>query len=1021
MQLTQASLKNRVAVAVAVLLVAIFGFISLTKLPIQLAPNVERPAIGINTAWRGAAPEEVESEILEPQEKVFQGLPGLTQMSSTASSGSAAIVLEFSSDMDMQRALVEVINRLNQVPAYPVDATEPTVNLGASRFGGNPIAWFSFKPLLDNNKDIATYQDFINDNVVPKIEQIKGVTKVSSFGGRPYELRITFDPFKAATLGIDLTQFANLNDSFRNVSAGTKDVGKRKYTIRYEGKYTPVDLADMILQWRDGKPIYLRDIAEIRMQMQDVSGSITQSGESALVMNIIPEAGVNVLDVMDKIKATVKELESGLLKDNGLSVEQLYDETVYTKSSISMVRNNLLLGMFLAIAILWFFLKRPIPAFIVALAIPICLLASFIAMEILGRSLNIISLAGLAFATGMVLDAAIVVLENIIRQREKGLKATAASLLGTTQVWAALLASTATTVAIFLPIIFLNDESGQLFADLAVTISVSIVVSLIVAVTVLPAAASKWIKDDNFEDQHYHWWEGVADFISKITDSRKKQILWILSLTIIPILVAYLIIPSADYLPTGKRSQVFGMIRPQPGLSIEAAKEDLVKVVRDRLQPYIDGRKQPKVKNYFLGMFGQRAFLGVRAENTEDVDELLTIINREVLVDLPDTKGFAMRRPVFRGMGGARQINVDLQGGDFEKLLDVGKAAEAKINQLIPEAKISPSPSLEYGEPELRLKPKDRELAEAGWTRSQLSGIVRSLGNGNFVGEYFNGSRRYNVILRNDQWLTPEEFQNVPLFTASGEILALGDLAEITRTAGPSSISRLDRLRTLTLQVTLPDDVALEAGMDLLKKELTPMLKNMMPENSMINYRGTAESLTIALKSLTSSFLLAIVILYLLISAMFQSFKDSLLVITTIPMATVGGILAIRLMDLAVGQQMDLLTMIGFIILLGLVVNNAILLVDRARMALADGMALDEAVKNAVLLRIRPILMSTLTSIFGMLPLLLIPGSGTELYRGLAAVIVGGMFLSTLFTLILLPSLLKLFSNNSIDLEQQNA
>ena len=1019
MQLTQASLKNRVAVAVAVLLIAIFGYISLTKLPIQLAPNVERPAIGITTAWRGAAPQEVESEILEPQEKVFQGLPGLTQMASSADAGSGSITLEFVADMDMQRALVEVINRLNQVPAYPVDATEPTVNLGAKRFGGSPIAWFSFTPLANNTKDIATYQDFIADNVVPKVEQINGVTAVSAFGGRPYELRITFDPFKAANLGLDLTSFSSLTGAFRNVSAGTKDVGKRKYTIRYEGKYNPSDLADMILQWRDGQPIYLRDVAEIKMQMMDVMGSITQNGSPALVMNVVPESGVNVLDVMDKLKATIAELKNGILKDNGLKVEQLYDETIYTKSSINMVQNNLLLGMFLAIVVLWFFLKRAIPALIVALAIPICLLASFIAMEILGRSLNIISLAGLAFATGMVLDAAIVVLENIIRQREKGLKATAASLIGTAQVWAALLASTATTVAIFLPIIFLKDESGQLFADLAVTISVSIIVSLIVAVTVLPAAASKWIKDDKFDDAHYHWWESIANFISTITDSKKKQISWVLILTFVPMLVAYSIIPPADYLPSGKRNQSFGFLLPQPGLSVKSAREDLVDVIKQRMQPYVDGTKQPKVKNYFLGLFGQGAFLGVRAENADEVDQLLSIVNGEILQSLPDTFGFAQRASIFRGIGGARQINVDLQGGDYEKLLDVGKAAFGKISQLIPKARIRPSPSLEYGQPELQLKPNDRALAEAGWTRSQLSGIVRSLGSGNFVGEYFDGSRRYNVIMRNDQWLTPEELANVPLYTASGEVLALGDLASIKRTAGPSQIQRLERLRTLTLQVSLPDDVALEEGMNILQEELTPMLKQMMPENSMINYRGTAESLTIALKSLTQSFLLAIVILYLLISAMFQSFKDSLLVITTIPMATVGGVLAIRIMEFFFGQKMDLLTMIGFIILLGLVVNNAILLVDRARMAMKDGMEVSDAVKNAVLLRIRPILMSTLTSIFGMLPLLLIPGSGTELYRGLAGVIVGGMLLSTIFTLILLPSLLKLFSKEE-NMETQN-
>jgi multidrug efflux pump subunit AcrB len=537
------------------------------------------------------------------------------------------------------------------------------------------------------------------------------------------------------------------------------------------------------------------------------------------------------------------------------------------------------------------------------------------------------------------------------------------------------------------------------------------VVSLIVAVTVLPAAASKWIKDDKFEDHHYHWWESVADFISRITNNKTKQISWILVLTIIPILLAYLIVPPADYLPAGKRDDTFGFLQPQPGLSVQAGQADIIEVIKERMKPYVDGEKQPQVKDYFLGLFGSFAFFGFNVNDPEDLDQLLEIVNREILVDLPDTFGGARRIPIFRGIGGERQINVDLQGADFEKILDVGKAAFGKISQLIPNAQVRPSPSLEFGEPELRIYPNDRALAEAGWNRGQLSGIVRSLGNGNFVGEYFNGTRRYNVIMRADQWTTPEELENVPLYTASNEMLALGDLAEITRTAGPSQIQRLDRLRTLTLQVTLPDEVALETGMNILQKELSPMLSEMLPENSVVNYRGTAESLTIALASLTNSFLLAIIILYLLISALFQSFKDSLLVIATIPMATVGGILAIRIMDLAVGQQMDLLTMIGFIILLGLVVNNAILLVDRARKAQADGMSRDEAVKNAVLLRIRPILMSTLTSIFGMLPLLLIPGSGTELYRGLAAVIVGGMLLSTLFTLILLPSLLKLFSN----------
>jgi len=308
--------------------------------------------------------------------------------------------------------------------------------------------------------------------------------------------------------------------------------------------------------------------------------------------------------------------------------------------------------------------------------------------------------------------------------------------------------------------------------------------------------------------------------------------------------------------------------------------------------------------------------------------------------------------------------------------------------------------------------PDDRKIAEVGWNRSRMATIVRAMGDGAFLGEYFDGTRRYNVVMRAENWYTPEELASLPVATASGEVVSLGELSQVTRTAGPSQIRRIDRKRTLTLQVTPPPDMAMEAALDVIKEEVAPAILAGMPEAGTVKYRGTAEALDEALRSMSGSFLLAVVILYLLISALFRSFRDSLLVILTLPMATVGGIVALRAVDLALfasgGQQMDLLTMIGFIILLGLVVNNAILLVYRARDGEREGMSRRDAVESAVRLRLRPILMSTTTSVFGMLPLMLMPGSGTELYRGMASVIVGGMLVSTLFTLVLLPSLLRM-------------
>jgi len=580
------------------------------------------------------------------------------------------------------------------------------------------------------------------------------------------------------------------------------------------------------------------------------------------------------------------------------------------------------------------------------------------------------------------------------------------------QVWGALLASTATTVAIFMPVVFLDDEAGQLFSDLAITISAAVTASLIVAVTVLPSAASNWVKGSAIEDVHQHWWRWITNHIMTWTSTKQRRRLWIAGLTVVPLALLLILKPSADYLPEGKRNFIFGFMLAPPGLGVETAKREVMDVIDRRLDKYINGEHRLQMDSYFLGISpGFGTFIGGRASDPADVDELLGVFNSEILPGFPDTFGFAGRRAIFGGARGGRQINVDLQADSFESLIQGGQAGFQAIREALPGVNVRPLPGLEQAEPELRLIPNDRRIAEVGWNRARMATVIRAMGDGAFMGEYFDGTRRYNVILRTEQWNTPEELAAMPVATANGEIQTIGELTEVVRTAGPSQIRRVDRKRTLTLQVTPPGSMALEDAIDVIEEQVVPVIMEQLPKDASIQMRGTAEALDQALKSMAGSFSLAIVILYLLISALFRSFRDSLLVILTIPMATVGGIISLRLMDLALfatgGQKMDLLTMIGFVILLGLVVNNAILLVYRARDGEREGMSRRDAVESAVRLRLRPILMSTMTSIFGMLPLMLIPGSGTELYRGMAAVIVGGMLVSALFTLILLPSLLR--------------
>ena len=1004
------------AVIVACILVVIFGTLSMLRLPIQMTPEIERPEISISTPWRAAAPNEVESEIIEPQEDVLRSVPGLLRMSSTASFGRGSVQLEFAIGTDMNRALIEVMNRLNQVPRYPVDANEPVISVGGNDFG-KIIAWFAISRMPGNDTPIETYQDFIEDTVVTRLERVPGVSGTGAFGGRRHEVRITFDPYKAASIGVDLTALSGELAGNANISAGSIEVGRRQYTIRFSGKYAVESLGDLVLEWRDGEPIRLKDIARIHMTMVDPSSILHINGSPAIAINVRPESGVNVLEVMADLKTAVADLAANELDRAGLTIRQSYDESLYVVGSIKMVRNNLLLGMALAVVVLWWFLRKFRATLIVALAIPLCLMVSFTVLNIAGRTLNIISLAGLAFATGMVLDAAIVVLENIFRQREDGREGDEASERGTAQVWGALLASTATTVAIFMPVVFLQDEAGQLFSDLAITISAAVTASLVVAVTVLPSAASNWVKGGAIEDVHRHWWRWITDHIMRWTDTARRRWSWVAGLTIIPLILALVLMPPADYLPHGKKNFIFGFMIAPPGQGIETAEREVMAVIDQRMAPYIDGTNPLQLDNYFVGSSrGFGTFIGGRAVDPADVDALIDVFNQEILAGFPDTIAFVNRAAIFGGGRGGRRINVDLHAESFESLITAGQAGFDAILQAMPGANVRPLPGLEQAEPELRLIPDDRRIAEVGWNRARLATIIRAMGDGAFMGEYFDGTRRYNVVLRSEQWYTPEELAAMPVATANGSIQTIGELVQVIRTAGPSQIRRVDRKRTLTLQVTPPLEMPLEEAIQIIDEKVVPVILDLLPQNASIKMRGTAEALDQALDSMTGSFSLAIVILYLLISALFRSFKDSLLVILTIPMATVGGIISLRLMDMALfasgGQKMDLLTMIGFVILLGLVVNNAILLVYRARDGEREGMSRRDAVESAVRLRLRPILMSTLTSIFGMLPLMLIPGSGTELYRGMATVIVGGMLVSTLFTLILLPSLLRANENS---------
>ena len=1030
MSWTRLALSNPTATLVGVLLVVLFGGLSLSRLPVQLTPEVERPEITIRTGWRAAAPEEVEAEIIEPQEKVLRGLSGVSRIVSKAQRGQGEVSIEFVVGHDLRRGLIEVLNRLNRVPRYPEDANEPVIDT----VGGNSraIAWFIARTGEGNPRDVQGYKDYAEEVVQTRFERVPGVARSEVYGGREREVRITFDPYKAAGLGVELPAAARLTGANQDVSGGDVSVGKRRYTLRFTGAFDAGELGELVLEWRDGLPVRLRDVADVEVALVDRKSFVLSNGVRSIAVNAHREIGVNVLEVMAGLKQAAAELIEGPLARAKLDFRQVYDETTYIHRSIEMVRNNLGLGVMLAIVVLWVFLRRFRATLLVAVAIPVSLFAAFLCLDFAGRTVNIISLAGLAFAVGMTLDAAIVVLENIVRLRERGMEAEKAAVMGPEQVWGALLASTATTVAIFLPIVFLEDEAGQLFADLALTIAMAVIASMVVALTVIPAAASKWLARVRPADRHARWRGAATSAIVRLTDGPARRTFWIVTLITIPLGATLALAPKsilglvpaperlaalapespwalrASYLPQGNRNLVFAFIIPPPGVNIDHLENEMGRVVAERIRPYLDGGKEPAVESYFFVAFSRGVFMGARTLDEARTDELIPIVNRTIR-GFPDTIAFARRASLFGGFGSGNTIDVDVRTRNIEALMGAALGGFIGINQALPGARVRPFPGLELADPELRLVPDARRLAEAGWSREVMASVTRALGEGLYVGDYFDGEQRLDVVVRVQPWETPEELASIPLATPGG-VLPVSELAGIVRTAGPSEIRRIDRRRTVTLQVTPPDGMSLEEAIDTIRTQVVPGVEARLPDDGEVRFSGTADKLQTALRSMGGSFLLAITILFLLMAALFRSFKDSLLVLLALPLATVGSLVALRLMNdvFGVPQSLDLLTMIGFIILLGLVVNNAILLVHQTRAMERHGLARRTAVREAVGMRLRPILMSTLTSIFGMLPLLLVPGAGSELYRGLAAVIIGGMCVSAAFTLLLLPSLLRI-------------
>lgn len=1008
MNLTELSTRQWPSVAVAVALVALFGLTSISSLPIQLLPNIEQPQISVANFWRAAAPEEMEANIVEPQENVLRNTPGLTDINSFIGRGQGFVNLTFAVGTDMQTAKLDVINNLTQAPPRPNDAIEPQV-----RAGGGPqtpgAASLLVRVLPDNPvRELASYQKLIEDEVQPRLARIPGVSQVFLAGEQPRELHITFDSYRAAALGIQINDIISTVSRATDSSGGFADVGRRQYTVRFVGQFEPEQLNELIVGWSNDRPIYLSEVADVEIVPRKQDGFTLRNGFPSYYITVQREFDANTVTILDEINKVVVELNEGPLADAGLAIDLSFDASIHIRRAISLVQGNLGIGLLLAVAVLYFLMRSRMATFLVTATVPLSVLVAFVALRMFDKSLNVISLAGLAFSVGLVMDAAIVTLENIVRCRQNGAGLSESVATGTRQITGALFASTVTSVAIFVPVLFMDGMEGQLFQDLALTIAVAVSASFFIAITVLPVAASFLLKKEE-SDPCEHWWTNISSFIMKATRTPALCVAWIVGILGASILTVMLLVPKANLLPQAPSDSLNAFFSMPPGGTVELMETEIAGTIVERLKPYMDHEKEPFIRGYNLSAFGAFNMLFLYPQNPARIDEMMGIVRDEVLVDLPDTRAFVQRSSLLNfGFDGGRSINVDLQGPDIYVLSEVATSAMGIIDEAVPGAQVRPIPGLAIAEPELQLVPNDRRITAAGLDRATVANIVRAMTSGTFVGEYFDGNDRMDMILRGPTWGSPEALAAIPVATPLAGIQSIGELTDIRRTVGPSQLRRVNGQRTLTLSVTPPPDMTVQEALEQLRDVAGPKLNDIMPDEVSVAYSGTADRLEGAFSTMQTNLGIAAIVLLLILAAMFRSIWDAFLVMLSMPLAIAGGVIALRVLNLFTAQAMDLLTTIGFLILLGLVVNNAILLVMQTRVGQRNGLERSQAVAAAVRVRARPIYMSTLTSIFGMLPLMLVPGVGSQIYRGLATVIIGGMFVSAVFTLILMPAILRL-------------
>jgi HAE1 family hydrophobic/amphiphilic exporter-1 len=1021
MSIPRFAIERPVTMFMASAVIVLLGAIAIFRLPVDLMPDLTYPSITVRVGYAGVGPQEIEEIIVRPLEQQLAAVPGLEQMDSTASEGSGTVRLNFTWGTDLSEAADEVRTRVDRVRGrLPEEADPPTIfKYDAS---ASPIIRIG----VEGDYDRVTLRELAENDLVPRFERARGVAAVTVNGGLRREIHVELSKEKITALDLSVDRVVQaIGNENQNIPLGEVDEGDTTYLLRSQGQFQNLgEIRDLVVLTKNGVPVYLRDIADVRDTTEDFRSFQRINGKPGVQMQVTKQSGENTVAVAAAVRA---EIERTNREVPSVHLTLLDDQSTYIESSIAAVREAVYIGSFLVVAIIFLFLRNIRSTFIICTSIPISIIGTFALLYFAGFTLNTMTFGGLALGVGMIVDASIVVLENTFRHMELGKPRLQAAIDGSEEVWSAILASTLTHVAVFVPLLFLSGISSVIFIQLSVVVMFSLAMSLFVAVTLVPVLCSRFLRlpppvaertglSGRLFTASERALEGLDDFYRTVLHHALQRRPTVLAIAAGLTMLAVLLLPTipTELVPATDEGQVSINARLPSGTRIERSEAVAIQL-EDLVRTYV-----PEMTSVLSsaggGGWGAGAStvrltvkLTPRTERDRSSDQIATDL-RGVLVGIPGAQ------ITTRASGGNNQLTRILSGGTDDSRLAVeirgenlGDARRIADNVLSVVRDVpgiaNPQLGREEGRPELAIRVDRPKAALLGLSVSGVANTIRTNISGTQAAVYRESGKEYPIVvrLREEDRARSSSVNDVLISTPAGQVLPAENVLDLRPQTGPTEINRKNQQRITTVNAELDADMPLGEAVDAIQARL-PEVR--VPQGFSVGFGAEVEQQGRAFQQLQWLLLLGVLLVYAVMASQYESFRDPFVVMFSVPVAAIGVVTALKLTSTSFSLQ----AYIGVIMLAGIVVSNAILLVDYTNvLRRRDGMELREAVELAGRTRLRPIIMTTLTTILGLVPMALGIGEGAELQAPLARVVIGGLITSTLVTLVLVPSVYTLF------------